>query len=156
MDENQNPNPEQEHIPNPPPNPIPNPQAFNQPYNPYDHPDSFFYEKMQSMSWDMRFIGIVSIVYGVIACLSIIGALVGVPIIFAGIRLKDAGEIFKSYLFNNDKFTLSRALEMQSRYFRIQKILIIIAIILTGIYLAVIIFVVSFMGKSIIGSGKWI
>jgi len=51
---------------------------------------------LRSMSGDMKFIGILTIIGGALTCLSIIGAAIGIPYIFAGIRLKDAASTFEN------------------------------------------------------------
>ncbi len=85
---------------------------------------------------DMKFMAIATIVSGGLNCLSIIGAVVGIPLIIAGLRLKDAAEAFTSYIHNNDMASLQRAMEQQRTYFFIHKIMFIV-----GISLAILIIV---------------
>ena len=81
------------------------------------------------MSKDMNFLAIVLIVYGAITCLSIIGAIFGIPYIFAGIRMKEAAFHFKNFTFANNITELHHAVERQQRMFFIFKVLAIVGII---------------------------
>ena len=55
-----------------------------------------------SMSKDMNFVAIFIIIYGAVTCLSIIGMIIGIPIIFAALRLKESAEAFKHFGTNTD------------------------------------------------------
>lgn len=89
------------------------------------------------MTSDMKFVGIFTIIYGALSCLSIVGAIIGIPLIFAGIRLREAADQYTMFQSTNDNMALRRAFEKQGRYFNIIKILIIIALVLTLIYIIV-------------------
>ena len=52
------------------------------------NPPSMFQFQFEKMTNDMRFVGMFAIIYGALTCLSIIGALIGVPIIFVGLRMR--------------------------------------------------------------------
>ena len=80
------------------------------------------------MSGDMKFFGIFTIVTGSIISLSIVGAIFGIPYIIAGLRLKESSEMFRTYLeFGSQEF-IERAIEKESQYFHIMKIMAIIGI----------------------------
>src|SRR5215472_10922482 len=81
------------------------------------------------MAGDMKFVGTFSLVYGALACLSIIGALVGIPMIIAGLRLRESGEAYAS-LRSGDPGALSRTYSGQASYFNILKVLMIVALVL--------------------------
>jgi hypothetical protein len=87
----------------------------------------------------MKFIGILEIIGGAIYCLTIIGALIGVPVIYMGIRMREAAEGFKKYLASDSKEDLNYAIDRQTRFFFIQFVLAIISLALLGIYLIVLI-----------------
>lgn len=87
----------------------------------------------------MNFIGLLQIIGGALYCLTIIGAIIGVPVIFMGIRLREAADGFKKYLASDSKQDLSLAIEKQTKSFFINFILTIIGLVLMGIYLIVII-----------------
>jgi len=87
------------------------------------------------MTSDMKFVGMFTIVYGVITSLSIIGAIIGVPLIFAGLRIREAADEFNSFRLTNDNTSLKRGFELQGKYFNIQKIIIIVGLVLFALYL---------------------
>jgi len=89
------------------------------------------------MTSDMKFVGLFTIIYGALTCLSIIGAVIGIPLIFAGMRIREAADEFTMFQSANDNKALRRAFEKQGRYFNILKILIIVALVLTVIYIIV-------------------
>jgi hypothetical protein len=105
------------------------PQPPNDMRNPYMMSKEQFGDMVYTMSRDMKFLGIMSIIYGIINCLTILGAVIGVPYIFAGIRLKESGESFGFYSKNYDEMALQQAIERQKRFFFIMKVLVIIGIV---------------------------
>lgn len=92
---------------------------------------------------DMRFVGLFTIIYGAITCLSIIGAIIGVPIIIIGLRIREAAEQFEIFKATNQAGALRMGFELQGKFFRITKILIIVGIILTIIWIALIIIFIA-------------
>ncbi|MFZ0454508.1 MAG: DUF5362 domain-containing protein [Ignavibacteriaceae bacterium] len=96
---------------------------------------------VNKMTGDMQFVGIFYIIIGALQCLSIIGAIVGIPLIICGLRLRESADSFRGYLTTNDTGMLENALERQSRFFFIQKILLIISIVIFVLY---IIFIIVF------------
>lgn len=121
------------------------PQTQNQTNtgNPYLMSRDQFGDMIYTMSKDMKFLGIVAIIYGILNCLTIFGALIGVPYIFAGIRLKESGESFGFYSTNYDEIALQQAIERQKRFFFIMKVLVIIGIAVTVL---IILFYIIFLG----------
>ena len=105
-------------------------------------PPSQFRSMFSKMTSDMRFVGLFTIIYGAINCLSIIGAIIGIPLIFIGIRMREAAEHFDVFRDSNDAKALRRGFESQVKFLNIQKILIIIAIVL--FVLSIILMIVSF------------
>lgn len=99
-------------------------------------PFQMIFDKMVK---DMRFVGMFTIIYGAITCLSIIGAIIGVPIIIIGLRIREAADQFTIFKATNEAAALRMGFELQGKFFRITKILIIIGIILTLIWIALII-----------------
>lgn len=90
---------------------------------------------VSNMAGDMNFVGIFYIIIGAIECLTIIGAVVGIPLIICGLRLRESSDSFKGYLASGDSFMLERALERESRFFFIQKVLMIITIAIFALYI---------------------
>lgn len=110
---------------NPPPPPPPPPGQGN-----YNNMNSI----IPGMASDMRLVGIFSIVCGALNCLSCIGAIIGVPLIFAGMRLRESADAFVNYSNSKDTSQLDIAIQRQSRYFFIQKIFLIAALVIFVLY----------------------
>jgi uncharacterized membrane protein len=91
------------------------------------------------LSSDMRFVGLFFIIVGVLYSLTIIGAILGIPLIISGLRLRESSDSFSSYMLSGDNNMLERALERQSRFFFIQKIFIIITLVFMVLYIIAII-----------------
>ncbi len=97
----------------------------------------FLFDKMTA---DMRFVGLFTIIYGVLACLTIIGAVIGIPTIIIGLRMREAADQFSFYKMSNNAAALKHGFELQGKYFRLIKILIIIGLVLTVLYIIFIIY----------------
>ena len=110
-------------------------------------PPSAFKHNFRSMVSDMKFVGIFFIVGGALSCLSIIGALWGVPLIIMGLRAREAADRFDYFSRSNDKQSLKEGFELQGKFFKIYKILIIVGIVVTIIYVIGIIMMI-FAGLS--------
>lgn len=89
------------------------------------------------MNSDMKFVGIFTIIYGAINCLSIFGAIIGIPLIFAGLRIREAADEYTRFQATNDNLALRRAFEKQGSFFNILKILIIINLVLIVIFVII-------------------
>lgn len=100
------------------------------------------------MSGDMKFLGVFTIIIGAFACLSIIGAVIGIPYIIAGMRLKESGEMFRGYLEYATQDFIERAIEKESQYFHIQKIIAIITIVFMVLYFIFIIILLTVFLKN--------
>ena len=95
------------------------------------------------MASDMKLVGIFSIICGALNCLSCIGAIIGVPLIFAGMRLRESADAFVNYSNTKDSSQLDLAIQRQSRYFFIQKIFLIAALVIFVLYIIFIIIAIS-------------
>jgi hypothetical protein len=105
--------------------------------------DPRFVEMAKKMTGDMKFYGIFNIIYGALTCLTIIGAIIGVPMIFAGMRLNEAADLFRVYINSGDFQSLSNAMERQGRFFFINKVIIFVGLALFVLYIIFIIVAVS-------------
>ena len=104
-----------------------------------------FHVIFSQMTSDMKFVGMFTIIYGAINCLSIIGAVIGIPMIFIGLRMRDAADYFEAFKSTNDKNALRRGFEAQAKYFKISKIMIIISLVLAVLYIIGIILFFSYL-----------
>jgi len=93
------------------------------------------------------FKAVMDIIGGALACLGIITAAFGVPLIIAGVKLLKAVDEIKSYMANNDLQKISSALSGFHSFFKFTGISTIIQIILVVIgiiaYAALIAYLIS-------------
>ena len=89
--------------------------------------DPFFLKNLANWA---SFKAIIDIITGALACLGIITAAYGVPLIISGVKLLGATEDLKTYLASNDAKKISDSFANLSKYFRINGISIIIKIVL--------------------------
>ncbi len=101
------------------------------------------------MSKDMRFVGICSILYGGFSCLSIFGAVIGIPIILMGLRMRESADAFASFGRSEDNNTLIYAIDRLSKMFFHFKLWIIISIITYILTILIIIVVFGILGTAI-------
>ena len=85
---------------------------------------------VRKMTNDMKFVGLFTIIYGALSCISIIGAIIGVPLIIAGLRLRESADAFVAYLTSKEENKLIQGFDLQGKFFFIQKIIIIVTLIL--------------------------
>lgn len=89
----------------------------------------------RQMARDMRFYAIVYIIFGALYCLSILGAIIGVPIIIYNLKLKESADQFENFIRSRDFFELQKAFENQRKFFFFNKVLIIIGLVLMVLYI---------------------
>jgi len=100
---------------------------------------------LRRLSGDMTFLAWYYIITGGLICLSIIGALIGVPQIISGLRLKDSADELSRYAYEPNPQLLEQALNFQQKFFFIQKVLIIIGLVFLAIYFFILF---AFIGAS--------
>jgi hypothetical protein len=101
---------------------------------------------ISKLNSDMRFVGMFYIIIGALYSITIIGAIMGIPLIISGLRLRESSDSFSSFLLSSDNNMLERALERQSRFFFIQKIFIIITLVVMVLYIiAIIVLIIVFL-----------
>jgi hypothetical protein len=103
---------------------------------------------IKKMNSDIRFLGIFCIIYGALTCIGIVTAIIGVPYIIMGIRLRESADHFARYIELGDEMDLNMALEKQQRYYFISKVLVIIALVFLLLYLIFIFVLFSFLNFS--------
>lgn len=110
-------------------------------------PPSEFKSNFRKMVGDMRFVGIFFIISGALSCLSIIGAIAGIPLIMMGLRIREASDQFNYFSKSNDKKSLKEGFELQGKFFKIYKILIIVGIVIFVLYFfAIIMMIIAGIG----------
>lgn len=103
-------------------------------------------EILRRLASDMTFIAWYYIITGVLICLSIVGAIVGIPQLISGMRLKDSADELARYAYEPNPQLLEQALTLQQKFFFIQKILVIVVIAFSILYFF---FFFAFIGAGI-------
>ena len=85
---------------------------------------------------DMRFMGWVGLIYGIMNCLSIVGVIVGIPMIIAAHRFIEGINRFEYYRQDRSEAALQAGFAELGRSFRVMKILTIIHLSLMVGYIA--------------------
>lgn len=85
------------------------------------------------MTDDMKFVGMFQIIFGALACLSILGAITGIPMLISGIRARDSADAFNNYQQAGDSNWLARGFNGQAGYFKMQKLMAILTIVMVGL-----------------------
>jgi hypothetical protein len=94
---------------------------------------------LDNMTKYMRFLGLLAMIGGVIYCITIIGAIFGIPYYIMGKRLRESADAFTNYNSNSSVRDLETAIEKQTKSLFIQYVLAIISLVLVAIYIVVII-----------------
>lgn len=116
---------------NPGPNPNPTPAT--------DSPSTLLSTNLPNLAKYMRFVGLLEMIGGVLYCLTIIGAIIGIPVYIMGKRLRESADAFTSYNASSSGKDLEVAIERQTRAFFIQYVLAIIGLVIMAIYIVVLI-----------------
>lgn len=98
---------------------------------------------------DMKFMGMAGMIYGILTCLSVVGAILGVPIIIASNRFLEAVKILEQYRQSNRPEDMASAFQELGRSYRLMKIVVMITIGMTALYF---VFVFLFGGFTILSS----
>lgn len=112
--------------------------------------DIQFKNLLYGMNKNLNFVGILNIVFGAISCLSIIGAIVGVPQIIAGIRLRDANEKLKFFFSDENNTHFKDSISQIAKYFEITKIIFIINLVLIALVVVFYVALFAFFGEMIL------
>jgi hypothetical protein len=106
-------------------------------------PPTLFQLAFEKMIGDMRFVGMFSIIYGALVSLSIFGAIIGIPVIIIGLKIREAADQFALFKATNDSNAMRSGFELQGKFFRIIKVLIIIGLVLMALSIIVMIILIS-------------
>ena len=87
----------------------------------------------------MKFVGLLAMIGGVFYCLTIIGAIIGIPYYIMGKRLRESAEAFEGYNASSSANDLMTAIDKQTRAFFILYILAIVGLVILAIYFVVLI-----------------
>ena len=99
---------------------------------------------LNKLIFNMNFVGMAIIIYGVINSLTIIGAIIGIPLIIMGLRLRESASSYEIFKLTGETSSLINAIQKQDEYFNINKILIIIFLVLALLSIILVISALSF------------
>ncbi len=100
-------------------------------------------ETLAKLGRDLRLIGTFHVVFGAVQCLSLVGALVGVPYILFGLRSRDSGLEFARYAELADELTLADAHRHLADGMKMLKFACLATIVLLAISFVVSVFVIA-------------
>lgn len=108
--------------------------------------------RLSELANNMKWVGYGYIVMGVISCLSIIGAITGIPMLISGLRAKDSAEKLDEYIASDNPGSYELFFNDLAQHFKMIKIYFIITIILTligilGYILFFSVFLAAIMGN---------
>lgn len=86
---------------------------------------------VRKMAGDMIFVGVINFIIGILISLSIIGALIGIPVMVYSFRMIQSGGNFKQFSRTGNFHDLFEAFLMQRKSFFTQKVILIVVILLT-------------------------
>ena len=93
---------------------------------------------------NMRFMGWMGLIYGILTCLSIVGAIVGIPLIIASNRFLGGIKRFENYRHDRSEAELRAGFEDLGSSFKTLKILSIVYIVLVACYIGLMIMLGGF------------
>jgi hypothetical protein len=111
-------------------------------YEGMNDPGTEMHDVITKMIRDMKIVGLFYVIAGAINCLTIIGAIVGVPYIFAGLRLRESAGEYMGWL-NHEPGALFRALEKQQRHFFIMMVMLLVGLVITALCIAVMVALIA-------------
>ncbi|MFZ5989761.1 MAG: DUF5362 domain-containing protein [Bacillota bacterium] len=86
--------------------------------------------KDRKLSGWATFVGIFTIIYGALSCIGIITAIIGVPMIIAGLKLVGAVDSMRAFSETSDINKLSETFDKLNSFFKIYGIISVVSIIL--------------------------
>ncbi len=113
-----------------------------------------FNSNLTKLCKDMKFWAWYTIISGGLACLSIFGAIVGIPQLIAGLRLKDSIDDFEAYLQSGNLENIEQAIEKQMKYYSSMKIIVIVSLIVIFLVLVAMILFGAFFAKQIMNASQ--
>ncbi|MCK6603689.1 MAG: hypothetical protein HUU43_06375 [Ignavibacteriaceae bacterium] len=106
-----------------------------------------------SMKGDMKFVSIMLIIIGAASSLTIVGLIYGIPMILAGLRLKDSADNMNNYLTTDQKSFFELGIENLGQHFKFMKIQYIIMIVMLVLYILFLVFVFFTTLSTLSGAG---
>ena len=98
--------------------------------------DEVFKKKMNFLGLVQQILGVIMVIFGGLYSLSIIGAILGVPFIFIGLKMLRSGEAYKKSIITLEGGDIKEGLTLFSDAMKIY-IIMIVVILVIGILLSI-------------------
>ena len=102
--------------------------------------DEVFKKKMNFLGLVQQILGVIMVIFGGLYCLTIIGAILGVPFILIGLKMFKSGEAYKKSMFTLEGGDIKEGLILFSDAMKIYIIMIVVILVIE------ILFLIVFMG----------
>lgn len=90
---------------------------------------------IKKLSFEMKFLGVFNVIYGGLFSLTIIGAIIGIPMLIAGFRLVDSAKSFQSFSKDLSADALFKAILNLRSFFKINFWILIAGIVFFVLYI---------------------
>ena len=102
--------------------------------------DEVFKKKMNFLGLVQQILGVIMVIFGGLYCLTIIGAILGVPFILIGLKIFKSGEAYKKSIITLEGGDIKEGLTLFSDAMKIYIIMIVAILVIE------ILFLIVFMG----------
>ncbi len=102
--------------------------------------DEVFKKKMNFLGLVQQILGVIMVIFGGLYCLTIIGAILGVPFILIGLKIFKSGEAYKKSIITLEGGDIKEGLILFSDAMKIYIIMIVVILVIE------ILFLIVFMG----------
>ena len=102
--------------------------------------DEVFKKKMNFLGLVQKILGVIMVIFGGLYCLTIIGAILGVPFILIGLKIFKSGEAYKKSIITLEGGDIKEGLTLFSDAMKIYIIMIVVILVIE------ILFLIVFMG----------
>ena len=102
--------------------------------------DEVFKKKMNFLGLVQQILGVIMVIFGGLYCLTIIGAILGVPFILIGLKIFKSGEAYKKSIITLEGGDIKEGLTLFSDAMKICIIMIVVILVIE------ILFLIVFMG----------
>ena len=102
--------------------------------------DEVFKKKMNFLGLVQQILGVIMVIFGGLYCLTIIGAILGVPFILIGLKIFKSGEAYKKSIITLEGGDIKEGLTLFSDAMKIYIVMIVVILVIE------ILFLIIFMG----------
>ena len=99
--------------------------------------DEVFKKKMNFLGLVQQILGVIMVIFGGLYCLTIIGAILGVPFILIGLKIFKSGEAYKKSIITLEGGDIKEGLTLFSDAMKIYIIMIVVILVIEILFLIV-------------------